>query len=171
MHHLRRTLGAQTATYEELCTLLAEIEACLNSRPLYALSDDPFNPTYLSPGHFLIGEPITQLPAADLTNVKCNRLSRWQSFQQLQHFWQRWSADYLQGLQRHRWTTPNLQPGALVLLREDNTTPLQWPTAVVTNVHPGKDGIVRVVTIRTPKGVFKRPITKICPLPCEGDNL
>jgi len=57
-------------------------------------------------------------------------------------------------------TNPNLQPGALVLLREDNTTPLQWPTAVVTNVHPGKDGIVRVVTIRTPKGVFKRPITK-----------
>jgi len=67
-------------------------------------------------------------------------------------------------------TTPNLQPGALVLLREDKTTPLQWPTAVVTNVHPGKDGIVRVVTMRTPKGVLKWPITKICLLPCEGDN-
>jgi len=79
-HHLRRTLGAQIATYEELCTLLTEIEACLNSTTLCALSDEPFNPTYLSPGHFLIGEPITQLPAADLTNVKCNRLSRWQSF-------------------------------------------------------------------------------------------
>jgi len=38
-HHLRRTLGSQLATYEELCTLLAEIEACLNSRPLCALSD------------------------------------------------------------------------------------------------------------------------------------
>ena len=59
--HLRRTLGSQVATYEELCTLLADIEACLNSRPLCALSDDPFNPTYLSPGHFLIGEPLTQL--------------------------------------------------------------------------------------------------------------
>ena len=48
-------------------------------------------------------------------------------------------------------TTPNLQPGALVLLREDNTTPLQWPKAVVANTHPGKDGIVRVVTIHTPR--------------------
>ena len=128
-HHLRRTLGAQIATYEELCTLLAETEACLNSRPLCALSDGPFNPIYLSPGHFLIGEPITQLPAADLTNVKCNRLSRWQSFQhQLQQLNQRWSADYLQSLQqRPLWmkTTPNLQPGALVLLSEDTTTPLQ----------------------------------------------
>jgi len=69
-YHLRRTLGAQVATYEELCTLLAEIEACLNSRPLCALSDDPFNPTYLSPGHFLIGESLTQLPAVDLNDVK-----------------------------------------------------------------------------------------------------
>ena len=91
-YHLRRTLGSQVGTYEELCTLLAEIEACLNSRPLCALSDDPFNPTYLSSGHFLIGEPLTQLPAADFTNVKCNRLSRWQTYQQqLQQFWQRCS--------------------------------------------------------------------------------
>jgi hypothetical protein len=81
-YHLRRTLGSHIATYEELCTLLAEIEACLNSRPLCALPSDPFNPTYLSPGHFLIGEPLTQLPSADYTNVKCNRLSRWQTYQQ-----------------------------------------------------------------------------------------
>ena len=60
---------------------------------------------------------------------------------------------------------PNLQPGDLVLLREDNTTPLQWPTAVITDVHAGRDGIVWVVTLRTPSGTFKRPITKICPSP------
>jgi len=50
-YHLRRTLSSHIATFEELLTLLAEIEACLNFRPLCALSDDPFNPTYLSPGH------------------------------------------------------------------------------------------------------------------------
>ena len=89
-YHLRRTLGSQVATYEELCTLLAKIEACLNSRPLCALSDHPFNPTYLSSGHFPIGEPLTQIPAADFTDVKCNRLSRWQTYEnQQQHFWQR----------------------------------------------------------------------------------
>ena len=43
-YHLRRTLGAQVATYEELCILLFEIEACPNSRPLCALSEDPLNP-------------------------------------------------------------------------------------------------------------------------------
>jgi hypothetical protein len=60
-HHLRRTLGFHIATYEELCTLFAEIEACLNSRPLCTLSDDPFNQANLSTGHFVIGEPLTIL--------------------------------------------------------------------------------------------------------------
>ena len=60
---------------------------------------------------------------------------------------------------------PNLQPGDLVFLKEDNTTPLHWPTAVIAETHPGKDNIVRVVTLRTPKGTFKRPVTKIYPFP------
>jgi len=76
-YHLRRTLGSKVATYEELCTLLADIEACLNSRILCALSGDPYNTNYLSPGNFLIGETLTQLHAADFTDVKNNRLSRW----------------------------------------------------------------------------------------------
>jgi hypothetical protein len=170
-HHLRRTLGPHIATYEELRTLLAQIEACLNSRPLCALSDDPFNPTYLSPGHFLISEPLTQLPSTDYTNAKRNSLSRWELYQQLQQFWQRWSTDYLQNLQpRQRWkqSSPNLQPGDLVLLMEDNTTPLQWPTGMITETHQSKDGAVRVVTLKTPKGTFKRPICKISPFPCAN---
>ena len=65
-YHLRRTFGSQVAIFEELCTLLVEVEACLYYGPLCAISDDPFNPTYLSTGHFLIGEPLTHLPAATL---------------------------------------------------------------------------------------------------------
>jgi len=77
----------QTATYEEFGTLLVEIEACLNSRPLCALPNDPHT-SYLSPGHFLIGEPLTQLPTIDYSNIKMSRLSRWQTYQQqLQNYW------------------------------------------------------------------------------------
>jgi hypothetical protein len=46
--------------------------------------------------------------------------------------------------------TYNLQQGHVVLLREDNTTPLHWPTANITSIHPRLDGIVRLVTLRTP---------------------
>jgi hypothetical protein len=166
-YHLRRTLGTHVATYEELSILLTEIEACLNSRPLCTLSVDPFNQIYLSPGHFLIGEPLTQLPSIDYTIVKCNKLSRWQTYQQLQQFWQKWSVDYLQSQQqrqRRLRTHPKLRPGDLVLLKEDNTSPLHWPTTIITETHPRKEKIVHVVTVRTPTGTFKRPITKIYPL-------
>jgi len=63
-------LSSHVANYEGLCTILSEIEACLNSGPLCALSDDRSISNYLSLGHFLIGETLTQLPANDLTNVK-----------------------------------------------------------------------------------------------------
>jgi hypothetical protein len=89
-----------------------------------------------------------------------------------QHFWQRWSAEYLQGLQQcQRWlqTSPNFQPGDLILLRKNHVSPLHWPTSVILNTHPGKDGRVWVITVKTPKGTFKRPITKICPLPRISD--
>jgi len=77
--HLRRTPGSQVSTFKELCTLRGEIESCMNSRSLSALFDHSLYPTYLSPGQILIGEPRNQLPAADLTNVKFNRLPRWQT--------------------------------------------------------------------------------------------
>jgi hypothetical protein len=66
-------------------------------------------------------------------------------------------------------TTPNFQPGDIVLIKEDTTTPLQWPLSVIQDIHPGKDGIVQAVTVKTPKGVYKRPTSKICPLPCVND--
>jgi hypothetical protein len=100
-HHLTQTLVSTIATYEELCTLLTEIEACLNSRPICALSSDPDTSTYLSPGHFLIGDPLVQLPAADLTGIKSNHRTKWQQYQQqLQLFRKGWSADYLNELQQ-----------------------------------------------------------------------
>jgi len=40
-----------------------------------------------------------------------------------------------------------------------------WKKAVIIDMHTGRDGLVRVVTIRTATGTFKRPIAKICVLP------
>lgn len=75
-HHLRRVLGETSLTYEELSTLLAQVEACLNSRPLQALSDDPEDTTALTPGHFLVGTTLNAVPEVSLSKVPINRFTR-----------------------------------------------------------------------------------------------
>ena len=60
-YHLRRVVGEQHFTYEEMTTLLHQIEACLNSRPLQSMSDDPGDLNPLTTGHFLIWRTATQL--------------------------------------------------------------------------------------------------------------
>jgi hypothetical protein len=118
--------------------------------------------------HFLIGVPLTTLRSQDLTNIKFNRLSIWHQLEQhVQQFWKRWSLDYLEGLQQHsKWhhSTPNLQPGDDVLMMDDNMSPLQWPLATIIAVHQGQDGHIRVITLNSNQGTFKRPINKLYPL-------
>lgn len=167
--HLCRTIGLTTLTFEELYTLLTQVEACLNSRPITPMSSDPNDMAALTPGHFLIGEAITSIPEPDYTPLKMNTLSRWQLIQRLhQQFWKRWQSEYLSQLQqRPKWQTKqqDLAIGDLVLIKEDNTPPLKWAMGRIILTHPGRDGCVRVATVRTSQGVQKRPIVKICPLP------
>ncbi|KMQ86362.1 gag-pol protein [Lasius niger] len=167
--HLRRLIGDTILTYEEFNTLLTQVEAVLNSRPLSTLSDDPADVNALTPAHFLIGEPLIVLPEPPLNDVPISRLSRWQLLRQmLERFWARWSTEYLQRLQtRNKWhlSTKPLQIGDLVLVLDERYPPAKWPLARVTALHPGTDGRVRVVTVRTAVSEYKRPIVKLCPLP------
>ncbi|XP_029162599.1 uncharacterized protein LOC114943090 [Nylanderia fulva] len=97
-HHLRRIICNATLTYEELATLLSQIEACLNSRPLQPLSDDPEDVAALTPGHFLIDSALSAVPEPSLKREP-SRLSRWQLLQQMRdHFWSRWASEYLHTL-------------------------------------------------------------------------
>ena len=60
--HLWCSLGALITTSEEICVFLSEKGACLNYKPLYALSNDPLDPSQLSPDLFCARwttQPIT----------------------------------------------------------------------------------------------------------------
>ncbi|XP_065355419.1 uncharacterized protein LOC135949893 [Calliphora vicina] len=164
--HMKRVLGNSSTTYEELSTLLCQIECCLNSRPLCLKFEGDIDP--LTPAHFLILRSMKSIPDENLIDVNVSRLSRWQYIQSLvQQFWSKWSNEYLSQLQqRPKWRRKiqNLQIDDIVLIKEENLPPTQWLMGRIICTHPGKDNIVRVVSLRTTKGILKRPISKICPL-------
>jgi len=174
--HLNRIIGKTPITFEELSTFFAQVEAAINSAPITPISSDPSDLSCLTPGHFLIGEPLLSLPQHDMTELQTNRLSQFQTLQQMfQVFWKKWSRDYLLNLQqRTKWQsspTEVLQPGSLVLLIEENLPPMYWRMGRVLTVHPGEDQVIRVVSVKTANGVFKRAVQKLCLLPFEKQNI
>jgi hypothetical protein len=170
--HLRRVIGETSLTYEEFSTLLIQIEAILNSRPLCPISDDPADVAALTPGHFLIGAALTTVPEPTLSDIALTRLSRWQLLRQLQdRFWARWSTECLQRFHAiGKWHQPShsIKVGSLVLLTDERYPPSKWPLARVTETHQGLDGLTRVVTVKTATSTLKRPVVKLCLLPASG---
>ncbi len=165
--HMRRVIGERTLSKEQFSTLLCEIEAVLNSRPLYQRSPDPTDLEALTPSHLLIGEALTALPTPSLLDVRENRLNQYQLVQnRVQEFWRRWSREYLNTLQQRNkwmWQRDNISIGDLVLLVED-TPPATWKMGRIEELHTGEDGFVRTVTVKTAKSSLKRPIVKLVPL-------
>lgn len=99
MKHLRRLASNAKMTFEVFQILLCQIEAILNSRPLYPLSSDANDESALTPGHFIIGDALRSISEPSLAHLPLNRLSWWQLIQSLkQHFWKRWQKECLHEL-------------------------------------------------------------------------
>ncbi|XP_057338496.1 uncharacterized protein LOC130676359 [Microplitis mediator] len=171
-YHLQRTIADTLLTYEDFSTFLIQVEAVLNSRPLSALSEDPDDLTALTPGHFIRGAAINTIPEPNLTAISTSRLSHLQHIQErLQHFWDRWSTECLQSHQSiSKWNTSHhdIAVGSLVLLSNERYPPTKWPLARVIQLHPGADGLIRVVTLKTASTTLKRPISKLVLLPVSS---
>ncbi|XP_055584795.1 uncharacterized protein LOC129737660 [Uranotaenia lowii] len=167
--HFLRVVRDRPLAYDDMDTLLCQIECCLNSRPLTPLSDDPTDFEPLTPGHFLVGTSLKSVPDENYNDIPSNYLRKWQQTQKLlQDIWRRWHLEYLSSLvQRSKWfnSPVTLKENQLVLLKEDGIPPIRWPTARISKLHPGTDGITRVVTLQTPKGSCTRPVAKVCLLP------
>lgn len=170
--HLVRVVGAKSLTKEQLLTVLAQIEAILNSRPLHPLTDDPADYQALTPGHFLVGEPLVLPPPFEIpkqTNTTGVKL--WRERQTIiKHIWERWENEYLTSLQeRKKWRREkeNIKIGQLVLLKSENHPPAHWALGRIIQVYPGKDGLIRNVKVKTASGEFLRAIQKICIVPLE----
>ncbi|KAL7724925.1 hypothetical protein ACLKA6_007529 [Drosophila palustris] len=166
---MARSLMNARCTFEELVTITAEVEAILNSRPLTPLSSDPRDLGALTPWHFLTGDSLRALPEQEINDEQLKSLDSWRLLSGIkQNFWRRWLADYFNELHiRSKWTksTPSISIGDMVLIHEDNVPSQKWIMGRITATVPGRDQRVRVVDVRTNKGIIRRPIHKLALLP------
>ena len=104
---LRKVLGNARLTYDELYTILVEVECTVNSHPLTYVSTDELEVEPLTPSHLLCGHRIQSLPQVILDNdgsfnekeILTQRMKYINCL--LTHFWKRFTREYLVSLHEH----------------------------------------------------------------------
>jgi hypothetical protein len=151
-------------TEEQWRTCLAEVTFLVNSRPLYPASGNIWEEPPITRNDLIIGPNFGVPQPEEEEQVNPRHLSK--SVQKrVCQFWQCWmryfAPNLLIGLKWHE-KKDNVGVGDLVLEIDGNRKRGEWQMALVEEVFPGGDNLVRKVKIRTSKGVYERPIAKLC---------
>ncbi|CAK1599665.1 unnamed protein product [Parnassius mnemosyne] len=129
----------------------------------------------ITPGHFLVGRPLVSLPPPPNMSTKTISI-RYQMMEQIRnHFRNRWHNEYLSELQqRTKWKIrqKDLKLGDFVVFKDENLPPLKWKLGRVHQIYTGAHGINRVADFitRTHRGIERRALNKVCPLPVDIDD-
>lgn len=164
-YHLRRTLKDTKLNARHFDYVLKQIEACLNSRPLWAVSAESDDIEVLTPAHFFNFQAMNTLPRPDVSHIQLNRLDQYQYLYRLYtNFWKAWAHEYLHQFQpRPTWQKEheNAINGQVVLISEDNLPPSRWAIGKIIATYPAKDGLIRTVDVQCGKTTLRRPIHKL----------
>uniref|UniRef100_A0A7I4XXG8 Integrase catalytic domain-containing protein n=1 Tax=Haemonchus contortus TaxID=6289 RepID=A0A7I4XXG8_HAECO len=186
---LKKTIHRNTLNIRSLETLLIEIEAALNTRPLTTVTVpatgelttlrpiDLINPYYYQ-GHFLspLGPSFSDFQyyvPSDSETKQSLKAQHECLLSTLDHFWSLWKKDYLQVLAERTQSVakgargsrswPTL--GEVVLIAQDNVPRTLWPLAIITRLNKSQDGVLRSVQVKTGKNTYPdRSINQLIPL-------
>ncbi|GFW31060.1 integrase catalytic domain-containing protein [Trichonephila clavipes] len=173
---LRKILGRALLTFEELSTILSEVEVIVNHRPLTYVENDPGEQEPLTPAHFLelsYGDskyPIHFIELIDATTAKESYKKR-KTYRTLllKQLWRRWKEQYLLQLKTaNHFNTPSvhksLKLNDVVLVEGNVKSKLLWELEIIKEIFIGRDDNVRSCLVNTFKGLFKKPIQLLYPL-------
>ena len=172
---LRKVLSNARVKYDELETILIEVEGTINSRPL-TYEYDEVGSEVLTPAHLIYGRRLMNIPDEELEDdvAEGKYLARLRYLAKLkEHFWSRWRKEYLTDLREyhkldHAEPDRVIQLGEPVLVYEEKVSRCNWKMGVVEKLVVGKDGRVRgakIKLIAKGKPVYiDRPIQKLYPL-------
>ena len=168
----------QPMDFEKFRTLVIITAGIVNRRPLTRSSSDPNDLRALTPLQFVLPchtviPSSNVLPAGPLSGSAMRRSQ--DSLRPLvDDLWARFKSEYVSLLQRRtKWLSSrrNLAKGDLVLVIDELFPREHWPMAVVIDVFPGDDGLVRRVRLKTgSKKELERDVRKIVLLEREGEG-
>ena len=179
---LRKLLSKSKLTYEELLTVICEIESVVNSRPLCYVYDDSIEEV-ITPSQLLLGRRIlTKLDSGFNENkMDCDALSKRVHYLQtlIVHYWKRWRRQYLPELcERHKLTNviPDCQIklNEVVIIEETHVRRSRWKMDQLEEFIASKDGFNRgcklCVIGRRGHYFIKRPVNKLYPLEIRNSD-
>jgi len=173
---LRKQLRNLRLNYEELQTILFEVELILNNRPItYYYSDD--SEECLTRNHMLFGRKLN-LFEPEPRDITTNIINSRKINNIVNHFWERWRKEYLGNLREQQKTKHSNKNRAIisindVVLVEDNLRPrCTWKMGVILETIKGKDNNVRGAKVRITKtnSTIIRPINKLYPIEYTSDS-
>ena len=172
---LNAALGAQVPKAEVFNTLLVEIEAMLNSKPLGYVSSDVADLDPVTPNSLLMGRRDAALPLAVYASTEIIGRRQWRYGQALaDQFWKRFTSEYLPSLQgRRKWMTDraNIEQGTPVMIVDPALPRARWLIGRVKSVVKGNDGRVRSAVVDTGGRTYHRPVARLIQLPPYSDSV
>ena len=178
---LKKILKNSSLTYEELETVLIEVENIINNRPLTYI-DTETTEQVLTPNHLIFGRSLpiaNQLFTSQKSKgVKEANFRKRVLYRQklLKDFVKRWETEYLAGLRASQKIpkTNNIRmPNAGdVVLVHGNSPRLTWKLGRIEKLHSSDDGVVRSASVRIggKSGLIERPIKLLYPLEEDIDK-
>ena len=173
---IKKVIGRSMLSYDEMSTLLTEVEAVINARPLTYVYDDQESVSHpLTPSDLIYGRRISRSPNSQYykTVSTFNSLTR-----RLKHHRHllgqvtcRWRSEFLTSLRKQAATGSSARDvnakykiGDIVILKNDSVPRAFWKLGKAEELLPGRHGIVRAAVVTISRGMssnnqrLRRPI-------------
>ena len=173
---LKKVLARALVSIEELLTVVTELEATINDRPLTYASGDKDDLEPITPSMLLYGRRLVTYPHLIDDDVESDpdyteragemRVRLDYVTKIFNHLWKRWSSEYLTFLRQkvNNNTKSSWPKEGDVVLVHDGGPRLFWKMARVLEPIEGPDGVVRVVKINLAGHITTRPVVNLYPL-------
>uniref|UniRef100_A0A8R1IA90 Integrase catalytic domain-containing protein n=1 Tax=Caenorhabditis japonica TaxID=281687 RepID=A0A8R1IA90_CAEJA len=178
-----KTVCKAELSYIELETIMIEVEAAVNSRPITTNPTTPDDPAALRPVDFLIPNINLAVPndcdmiyqAKEGQIEKLTRKYHAALNCVLENLWSAWTKHYLLTIKeskqkRHNFSAIKPREGQLVLVNTEKMPRHKWPLAQIKKVLTSADGEIRSAYVKIKNKMLLRSVKHLIPLEIDNES-